>query len=193
MCNVQYITVREFATNQKILSVYDFILTLKVTEIFFCTFVATATIVIKKTNFPWNLVRRLWSLNYFTHLLFCLARCWKFRLHIDKDGRSVYMELQLYRSREQNFFSFFQYDEARSEHLYFAKNEKVKNGNMFHFQLFFEEIPSLTWRKSEIGNRKKKNDVYCVRCLSCFHGNRKTWMSKSGFPLITPLSCWIKL
>ena len=45
MCNVQCITVHEFATNQKILSVYDFILTLKVTEIFFCTFVATATIV----------------------------------------------------------------------------------------------------------------------------------------------------
>ena len=75
MCNVQYIAVREFASNQKILSVYDFILTLKVTEIFFCTFVATATIVIKKTNFPWNLVRQLWCLNYFTHLLFCLARC----------------------------------------------------------------------------------------------------------------------
>ena len=35
MRNVQYITVREFATNQKILSVYDFIFTLKVTEFFF--------------------------------------------------------------------------------------------------------------------------------------------------------------
>ena len=163
-------------------------MTLKVTDNFFCTFVATATIVIKKPNFPWNLVRQLWSLNYFTHLLFCLARCWKFRLHIDEDGRSVYMELQLYRSREQYFFSFF---EARSEHLYFAKNEKVKNGDMFHFQLFFEENPSLTWKKFEIFKNISKFDFYCVRCLSCFHGSRKTWQSKSGFPLIS--SCWIKL
>ena len=152
MCNVQYITVREFATNQKILSVYDFILTLKVTDNFFCTFVVTATIVIKKPNFPWNLVRQLWSLNYFTHFLFCLARCWKFRLHIDEDGRSVYMELQLYRSREQYFFSFFQDVEARSEYLYFAKNEKVKNGNMFHFQLFLKKI--LWWLEE---NRKSEN------------------------------------